>query len=311
MTPEATRPGRRRLSAAPAFVVLSLVLSLGPGAATVRAADSPACRWADAPQTFDPAGFFPAAGETELLALVACLEHPDPDVRDGFAYETLASALRAPLVSQDQVRILRRLLLDRLEHAAADPRGFRGPFAVLVLAEVARFDRLDAVLTAQQRSGLVSAGADYLAALTDFRGFIPGEGWRHGVAHTADLFMQLALNPKLSAQDAGRILDAIAGKVAPAGQAYVFGEPRRLARPVLYLALTDHLDDADWQRWFDALAPGSEDYWETPYHSAAALAAIHNLRAFALEIHLQASESDNPALRRLAPMAVGLLQSLP
>lgn len=295
-----------------------LLLTLGvtalspalPIPAAPAGADSP-CPWAGAPQEFSPAAYLPDAGRAELAGLVACLEHPDPRIRDGFAYETLARALREPMLSPDQARLLSKLLLDQLARAPGDPAGFRGPFAVLVLAEVARYDRLDAFLTEDELSELAAAGADYLDQLMDFRGFDPQAGWRHGVAHAADLFLQLALNPRLSPGDARKMLDAIATKVAPTGHAWVFGEPGRLARPVLYLALTNHFSDDDWRHWFRSLEPGSQDYWQAPYQSAEALATIHNLRAFALEIHLQATESGEPALRRLAPMTLRLLQALP
>ena len=34
-----------------------------------------------------------------------------------------------------------------------------------------------------------------MKSMLDYRGFVPGAGWRRAVAHGADLLMQLALNP--------------------------------------------------------------------------------------------------------------------
>src|SRR5258705_220852 len=76
-----------------------------------------------------------------------------------------------------------------------------------------------------------------LLGVTDRRGFDATQGWRHGVAHGADLLLQLGLNPALSAAQLDAIVQAIASQVAPAGEHfYVYGEPERLARPIAYIA---------------------------------------------------------------------------
>jgi len=53
---------------------------------------------------------------------------------------------------------------------------------------------------------LLNAAANYLVALRDYRGFDDGVGWRHGVAHAADLLAQLALSPSFGRVEMDRIL---------------------------------------------------------------------------------------------------------
>ena len=133
------------------------------------------------------------------------------------------------------------------------------------------------------------------------------------MAHTADLFMQLSLNPHLTADQAGIMLDAIAAKVAPAGtHAYTFGEPERLARPVLYLVLNDASNGTDWAAWFAALGPaGDEAGWADTYSSEEKLARLHNVRAFAQAIYVATSQSENTAFAAMDQAALNLLNSLP
>lgn len=52
--------------------------------------------------------------------------------------------------------------------------------------------------------------------MRDLRGFDAVQGWRHGVAHGADLLLQLALNPALRRVQAEALLAAIASQVLPA-----------------------------------------------------------------------------------------------
>src|SRR5690606_9238160 len=99
--------------------------------------------------------------------LAACLAHPDPAVRDGLAYSTLAAWLRADAVAAPVRADLMRDLLAALVPETPDPEGFHAPFAALVLAEVARTDRVAPWLEAGEREALVTAAATYLAGVRD------------------------------------------------------------------------------------------------------------------------------------------------
>lgn len=231
------------------------------------------------------------------LQLVDCLADPDPELRDGIAYEGLTAWLRGDqLTPAARTRLLARLyaLLD-----GEDPQGFARPFAALALAEVARTDRVRPWLDEGQRDAMVTRAADYLAAVRDYRGYDPREGWRHGVAHGADWLMQLALNEKLSRAQAERMLAAIARQVVPESpHAYVFGEPARLARPVLFIARRGVLDEADWQAWFatlqQRLGGGAQ-----AYRDPAWLARKHDLTAFSDSLYVQADQSADARVQGL------------
>jgi len=257
------------------------------------------------------ATYFPAASGAAIDALIACLGDPDPAVRDDFAFALWTQGLRGKHLKPDELRHAGERLTAILA-APDDKAGFHRPFAALALSEVARADRVEPFLTDAELHDLAVTGATYLRGVTDYRGFIAGEGWRHGVAHGADLLMQLALNPRLVRADADLLLGAIAAQVAPPGShAYVHGEARRLARPLLFLAKRPDIDDAAWAAWFQALHPGDAPRWKAPYASAEGLAAVHNSSAFGDAVYVAASESQDPQVRRLAPLAAELLKALP
>ena len=231
-------------------------------------------------------------------ALVACLDDPDPDLRDGIAYEALSAWMRDSQLTPGTLRTLGTGLSQRLE--APDPQGFGRPFAALVLAEVARTDRIAAWMTPAERAAMVERAATYLEGVRDYRGFQTGEGWRHGVAHGADWLMQLSLNPALDHAQRQRLLDAIGSQVMPGDHAYVFGEPERLATPVLILARGGLHDQAGWQAWLATLASGLDGV-EPAERNADWLTRRHNLRAFLMTLHLAASRSDDAGVRALLP----------
>lgn len=257
------------------------------------------------------ATYFSATDDTAIDALIACLGDPDPAVRDDFAFALWTQGLRGKHLKPDGLRHADERLATILA-APEDKAGFHRPFAALALSEVARADRVEPFLTEAELHTLSVTGATYLRGVSDYRGFVAGEGWRHGVAHGADLLMQLSLNPRLARSDADLLLAAIAAQVAPAGShAYVHGEARRLARPLLFLAKRTDIDDAAWAAWFQALHPGDAARWKAPYTSAEGLAAVHNSSAFGDAVYVAASESQDPQVRRLAPLAAGLLKALP
>lgn len=244
-----------------------------------------------------------------VTGLPACLSDPDPTLRDGVAYEALSAWLRAGKLDVAQ----RRALRDRL-YAMLDEEGGNGlgpPFAALVLSEVARTDRMSSWMSAEERAVMVERASAYLSSVRDYRGFDAKEGWRHGVAHGADWSLQLVLNERVDRAQVETLLQAVAVQVVPEdAHAYVFGEPGRLARPVLYAAKRGVLDEAAWTRWFDALPPRLGDA-NRAYADSAWLARRHDLMAFLMSVHLEADQSEDANIRALKPIVVQALKAVP
>lgn len=246
-----------------------------------------------------------------LLTLPDCLENPDPQVRDGYAYETLSTLLRKGEQETETVRTLMAALLARLASADDDAQGFRGPFAALALAEVARVDRITPFLSEEERWDLLMAATHYLEGLTDYRGYSDTEGWRHGVAHTADLLMQMSLNAHLTKPQAEAILAAVATKVGTPDHSYIFGETERLAAPVIYIAHKEFFTPEDWVAWFGALWPQDDPLRDVAYSSEAALAKLHNLRAFSEAVYVTAASYKQDAFIPVLGGAFNMLNTLP
>lgn len=233
------------------------------------------------------------------LALLACLDDANPALRDGIAFEAINSLLRGKqLTSTTQLSIYHSQIA-RLQPSFADPSGFAKPFAALVLSEVVRADRLDPFLSTTQRAALVDAGTQYLGNIQDYRGFTTGEGWRHGVAHAADLMLQLALNPAVDKAQLVAIAQAVHSQIAPrAGHFYIYGESDRLARPIVYAARRDLLDAAFWSDYLHALAsPAPLASWGDAFDSPVGLARLHNVKAFLRALDAGVRTSGDPVIQ--------------
>ena len=235
-----------------------------------------------------------------LLALIACLGNPDPEIRDKVAFEPLSAAMRGGEVDRDTLAAAKTELLNLV--VASDPQGFQRSFAILTLAEVARTDRIKPWMTADDRDVLVSTAATYLSTLTDYRAFNDKEGFRHGVAHGADLALQLALNPAVTRPQLDRLLSAIATQITPKdpGVAYWAGEPDRLARAVIFVAQRKLHTDAEWKTWFaTVMDPKPLPSWDVAFDSEIGIRRHHNVRAFLLSVFASASTGDDSGLKQL------------
>jgi hypothetical protein len=251
--------------------------------------------------------------ERERLAraLVDCLGDPDPAVRDGIAFEGLMTMLRAGALDAGAMKDLHARLNASLR-AAPDAGGFRRPFTALALAEIARADRVTPFLAPKARAAFVADAAAYMIAIDDYRGFVDGEGWRHGAAHGADWLMQLALNPAVGRAELELIEAAIAAQAAPGAHAYIHGESARLARPLLFAARREEFAGRDWNDYFRMLSdPAPLGDWSAALASEPGLARLHNLKAFLAAAHLGAGASGDPALAPFAAASLEALAALP
>jgi hypothetical protein len=243
------------------------------------------------------------------LALLDCLGETNPQVRDGIAYEGLAAWMRKGELAPETLRPMRERLYAMLSEP--DPDGVRWPFAALVLAEVARTDRTTPWMTPAERATMVVRATTYFTSVRDYRGFEADVGWRHGVAHGADWLMQLSLNPALDGPQLNRIVDAIAVQVVPAsGHAYIFGEPQRMAAPLVYAAQRGVRDEAAWTVWFASMLPRLGDP-ALAWRDSAWLGRRHDLSAFLEAVYVEADLSTDPRVKTLLPGVTAALKALP
>ncbi|MFZ6658903.1 DUF2785 domain-containing protein [Undibacterium sp. TJN19] len=233
------------------------------------------------------------------ISLADCLGHPDPVLRDELAFDGLSAWMRGEKLQVATLTVLRKKILADLQENREDEHGFLRPFAILTLAELVRVDRRQPYLSSQERIDIVNVGSNYLTQLQDYRGFDEKDGWRHGIAHSADLMLQLALNPAIEKPQHETMLAAIASQVAPASHFYKYGEGTRLMTAIFYLAKTPSFNNRDWENWFNQLM---EQHSKPGPYTQARLAQRHNLSGFLLPLYYSVRESTDATLKeRLLP----------
>jgi hypothetical protein len=278
-------------------IVLSVVLFAPAGAAAASAPAPPHdvafWRGIKAGDFAVPEGLAPGA-----LLLEACdlLGSPDPEQRDQLGYDIAeAWILRKKTVSDADLRPVIALLEKNLGAGIGEEGTdsvLQRSFSALVLSLVAARDNATPFLTAEEFDGLLSAALDYLARERDERGFVPGKGWHHSVAHTADLLKFLGRSPKLAPAAQRRILTGVSLKAGGSSTFWTWGEDDRLAAAVLSILKRDDFDAATLDGWLDRFVGP----WQTVLRDPLALdparfAAVKNGRNILTALEVQIGTS--------------------
>ena len=173
----------------------------------------------------------------ELTAeLTGMLGDPDPAVRDGLAYPTLSTWVRDGVYDE-----LLEGLGDGMASGLAVGLGesgtdtvFRRSFSALALGDCIGRDNAAHLVPADTVVRWGDRLASWLVRERDLRGYVPGKGWAHAVAHGADALGVLAASEAMTRLELTVVLDVIADRVLlPAEAPMTCGEDDRLAHATM------------------------------------------------------------------------------
>jgi hypothetical protein len=225
------------------------------------------------------------------LEAAALLGSTDPALRDAVAYEALATWIyQERRLDAGELDRLRATLAANAKRGLGEEEGdglFLRSFSTLALSVLAAADLKQPFLDAQQFDGLVDLGVEGLAGERDLRGYVPGKGWGHATAHSADLLKFLSRSHQLRPAQQSRIVSAIAERLRSAGQVFVWGEDARLAAALTSLARRSDADPAPFNGWFKRLSEEHAAVWSGSFDPARYVAVrtqLNALSAFAADL---------------------------
>lgn len=247
----------------------------------------------------------------ELTAeLTAMLGSPDPDLRDGTAYETLAAWV-ARGVYDDLLAGLGDGMATGLEIGLGESGTdtvFRRSFSVLVLAECIDRDNDQQLLPSSKLMEWGDRIATWYLREQDLRGFVDGKGWAHAAAHGADAIAALSRSPHFRLPELTVMLDVIADRLLlPTETFLVCGEPDRMAHAVMEVLHRNEAPLGILEPWVGRLAEaatgtgtGSPDTGSphTGSPDTNPYLRTFNVQAFLRALHVQlALDSARPDVR--------------
>lgn len=228
----------------------------------------------------------------ELSApLLAALGSPDPALREP-APEILDVWIARGLYAPADLRAMAAQMVDNLASGLGEQGTdsvFRRAFSLLVLTSIVNKDNVQPFYDAAEVRAILQRVLAYAGAERDLRGYIPGAGWAHAVAHTGDMLWVLASNRHLDAADLGRVLDAIAALVAPpTDHVYLHNEEERLAHAALGVLYRRLAPPPTLTAWLERLVhPGGRDLGFAALLSQPDTSRRHNTIAFLRALYFQ------------------------
>jgi hypothetical protein len=189
--------------------------------------------------------------------LTRMLGDADPETRDGTAYPTLATWVTRGVYDD---------LLSGLGDGMAAGLGvglgeretdsvFRRSFSALILGECIGRDNQRPLVPGSKVLEWGDRLATWLLRERDLRGFVPGKGWAHAVAHGADALGTLAQSPHVAVNELTVLLDVIADRLLlPVDRLFSNGEPDRLAGATMAVLRRDIVTMKVLEPWIARIA---------------------------------------------------------
>jgi hypothetical protein len=220
--------------------------------------------------------------------LTRMLGSPDPALRDGTAYPTLATWVDRGVYDDllaglgDGMAAGLRVGVGEIDTDTV----FRRSFSVLVLAECIERDNGRPLLPGGKILEWGDRIATWLLRERDLRGFVPGKGWAHAVAHGADALGTLAKSPHVATPELTVVLDVIADRVLlPVDRLLTAGEPDRLALATMKVLRRNLVPLRVLEPWIARLAATAGT--QGSYDDRDPFLVGGNAQAFLRALHLQ------------------------
>lgn len=229
--------------------------------------------------------------------LTTMLGESDPERRDGTAYPTLATWIERG-VYDDLLAGLGDGMAAGLGVGLGE-RGtdsvFRRSFSALVLAECVARDNQRWLVPAGKLLEWGDALVTWLLRERDVRGFVPGKGWAHAVAHGGDALGVLAQSRHLGVPELTVLLDVVADRVLlPVDPLPTHGEPDRLATATMRILWRNLVPLTVLEPWIARLAASARTRWADSDPGTDPFLAGGNAEAFLRALHLQLVLAPHP-----------------
>ena len=172
---------------------------------------------------------------------------------------------------------------------------FRRSFSVLVLTECVARDNMASLLPATKILEWGDRVATWYLRERDVRGFVPGKGWAHAVAHGADAVGTLASSPHVGKAELTVLLDVLADRIAlPVDSVYTHGEHDRMAAATMAVLRRNLVPLSVVEPWIARIE--SEATAESRDGGPDPVAG--NAEAFLRALHLQVALAPDPPEHR-------------
>lgn len=227
--------------------------------------------------------------------LTIMLGSPDPEQRDGTAYPALSTWIDRG-VYDDLLSGLGDGMAAGLTVGLGEvgtDSVFRRSFSVLALAECLARDNVKLLLPSARVFDWGDRVASWFLRERDTRGYVPGKGWAHAIAHGADAIGILAQSPYFATNELTVFLDVLADRLLMKdSDLLVAGETDRMAAATMQILRRNVISLKVLEPWIFRIAAGANPFGSSGEHDPYQLAG--NAQAYLRSLHVQLTLASNP-----------------
>lgn len=238
--------------------------------------------------------------ETRLIqSMLHHIGSTDAELRDQLIYTLFYRFIIEDdhLTNEQLTDMLHTTLKYHLFHGIGETASdtvFTRAFSTLLIALIVYQDRQRGFLSEADLDMLKAKLLAYLDCEIDTRGYVPGKGWAHSIAHVTDAFDELVLHPHLDETEFGEMLEALWNKVMMP-TVYMHDEDERLLNPIFALlqrGMDEHelivlLEDLPARLSAQKQQLEPEHYWHV----------VHNVKTFLKSFFVKLHETERPVLQ--------------
>ena len=175
--------------------------------------------------------------EQLLQSMLAHIGSTDSELRDTYIYSSFyewileKNLLDHRCLTKLWHYCLNHLLLNAIEEVESDGV-FTRSFTTLLVALILARDLKDNFLSQDSIEEGQTKLLAYVKAEMDVRGFVPGKGWAHSVAHVSDALDELVKNPKIKKTAYDDLLHALWSMYLQPHYIFIHDEDERLLVPI-------------------------------------------------------------------------------
>ncbi|PUA80484.1 DUF2785 domain-containing protein [Nocardioides currus] len=227
--------------------------------------------------------------------LTTMLGSPDPEQRDGTAYPALSTWIDRGVYDDLLAGLgdgMAAGLTVGLGEVGTDSV-FRRSFSVLALAECLARDNEKLLLPSARVFDWGDRVASWYLRERDVRGFVPGKGWAHAIAHGADAIGVLAQSPYFATNELTVFLDVLADRLLDLDSGLLLaGEPDRMAAATMQILRRNVVSLKVLEPWIHRIAAGANPFGSSGEHDPFERAG--NPQAYLRALHVQLTLASNP-----------------
>ncbi|OPA73848.1 hypothetical protein BVG16_27080 [Paenibacillus selenitireducens] len=178
----------------------------------------------------------------------------DSEYRDNLIYSTLYMWSKNQEFTADQMRHLLRLSLDD-NHSFLNmgemntDSVFTRAFSVLFVPLAISYHEHSNFLTEQEISEIKDKLISFFDMEKDLRGYVPGKGWAHAIAHASDALAAVSSLPSIHREDLMEILHVMKRKIAVDRYAFIHSEDERMVNVVMKIFHRGLISDEEMGDW--------------------------------------------------------------